>query len=120
MHWLQSFSVKFDKMQKLSVFVRNRLANIEKFCQVKPVSFCHVAGESNPADCVTRPFSFVTLQNRNFFHGPNFLKSNLNDFCIDSQFFTPNPRLDRCDVVARDQGPSPGDGAVVVVVANAS
>ena len=95
-HWLELNSVKFDKVQKLSVFVRNRLANIDRLCQGKLVSFRHVAGEINPADTVTRPFSYRVLQKTCFYSGPDFLKDNLEMVSLDTHVNIPNPIL-RCE-----------------------
>ena len=38
LHWLESYSIRYEKMQKQSVFVINRLAKIETLCNSKPVS----------------------------------------------------------------------------------
>ena len=88
--WLESHSVKYDKVQKLSVFVRNRLSKIEDFCLRNPVSFRHVSGETNPADCVSRPMSYRVLQKNNFYNGPDFLKTSINELCIDTVVNIPN------------------------------
>ena len=69
LQWLQSYSIYFDKTQKLSVFVRNRLKNIDDLCRNKSVMFRHVAGEGNPADFLTRPCSFKILSKSNYYAG---------------------------------------------------
>ena len=93
LHWLESHSIKFDKMQKLSVFVNNRLNRIEDLCKIKPIMFSHVAGELNPADHVTRPTSFRVLQKTQFYDGPDFIKGPLSEFSIDTLITIPNPIL---------------------------
>ena len=97
LHWLESYNIKFDKMQKLSVFVNNRLNNIAELCKTKPISFRHVSGETNPADSVSRPFSFRVLQKTKFYSGPEFLKSPLTEMSIDTVVNIPNPVLRRND-----------------------
>ena len=57
LNWIQSHSIKFDKMNKLSIYVTNRLNEIAKLCEIKPVTFEFCAGHQNPADAVSRPFS---------------------------------------------------------------
>ena len=71
--WLESYSVKFGKTQKLSVFVRNRLQNIDKICEKMPITFSHIAGEENPADCCTRPLSYRKLKSTCYLSGPKFI-----------------------------------------------
>ena len=93
LHWLLSYSVKFDKMQKLSVFVNNRLSKIEQLCEIKPVSFRHVTGEDNPADYVSRPFSYRVLNKTNFYDGPEFLQTPISQISPDTAITIPNPIL---------------------------
>ena len=95
LHWLEAHSIKFDKTQKLSVFVNNRLNNIEAMCQKFPVSFRHIAGEANPSDCATRPISYKVLQKTRFFEGPEFLNKPLHEIAIDTVFNIPNPFVRR-------------------------
>ena len=72
-HWLQSQAVNYDKMQKKSVFVRNRLEYIERQCLKNSVSFGFVATEQNPADCITRCLSPTMLKRSCYHCGPSFL-----------------------------------------------
>ena len=91
--WLNSHSIKYDKIQRLSVFVRNRLDCIDNLCKIKSVKFRHVSGEINPADSVSRPTSYRVLQKDLFYYGPNFLKSDLENDKMDSTIIIPNPFL---------------------------
>ncbi|XP_066981068.1 uncharacterized protein [Macrobrachium rosenbergii] len=69
--WLKSFSHKFDKMQKRSVFVMNKLNHITKLCEGRSVGFSFVSGMDNPADKITRCLSFKSLMKSNYHKGPN-------------------------------------------------
>ena len=67
--WILNFSVKYSKMNKLSVFIRNRLTRINKLCEVNPVEFRFCAGDHNPADYMTRVVSSNQLAQSNFHTG---------------------------------------------------
>jgi len=97
LHWLQSYSVHFDKMQKVSVFVKNRLQSIDHLCQKFPVKFQHVSGEDNPADKVSRHCSHKVLARSNYYTGPTFLceRSDCDEFTIT----VPNPNCKPVDEV---------------------
>ncbi|XP_064090003.1 uncharacterized protein LOC135204009 [Macrobrachium nipponense] len=75
--WIRSYSIKLDKLQKVSVFVKNRLLDINEICEKHPITFSFVSGEDNPADCITRCLSYKQLMRTNYFSGPEFLKNNL-------------------------------------------
>ena len=79
LHWINSFSQKMDKMNKQSVFVQNRLENIDKLCEKHPVTFSFVAGTQNPADVVTRNISPKLLERSNYLTGPSFLVDEPSD-----------------------------------------
>lgn len=70
--WIYSFVNKLDKMNKQSVFIRNRL---EKLTQLCPVNFTFVDGIHNPADCITKPMSYKQLSKSGYLSGPEFLLS---------------------------------------------
>jgi hypothetical protein len=98
LHWLNSYSIKFDKMQKMSVFIMNRLTTIDKLCLIKPICFGFTEGYTNPADAISRPFSYKKLSETCYHEGPNFLT------CADQNLISreheiavtiPNP-LARC------------------------
>ena len=97
LHWLESFAVKFSKMQKLTTFVNNRLNKIEELCKIKTVQFRHIAGELNPADCCSRPYSYRVLSKTRYFEGPEFLDKPLYETSLDSVITIPNPILRRDD-----------------------
>ena len=71
LNWLYASYQKLDKLQKVSPFVKNRLAKIVNLCEKKPIEFRFVAGKSNPADCITRCLSHKQLMATNYFEGPN-------------------------------------------------
>ena len=71
LNWLNLYVNKMDKMQNKSVFVMNRLAQVSKLCESNmPVKYLFCNGVSNPADFMTRPFSYKQLIRGNFFSGP--------------------------------------------------
>ena len=73
-HWIRSHFVNYAKMQKLSVFVQNKLRIIDGLCKQHPVTFHFTEGKLNPADFVTRICSYKTLISSSFFKGPDFLR----------------------------------------------
>jgi hypothetical protein len=73
LHWLNSQTSTLEKMQKLSVFVQNRLNYIEKRCREEPITFTSVGTNENPADCMTRCLSYNQLTKSCYFNGPKFL-----------------------------------------------
>ena len=89
LHWLNSYVSKMDKMQRLSIFVMNRINAIQRLCEKIPVKFCFVPGKGNPADSTTRSFSYNTLMKTNFLRGPdfNFIHNEFNDLSV----VIPNP-----------------------------
>lgn len=91
LHWLNSQAVTLDKMQKRSVFVRNRLDYIERQCENFPITFRFVSTTVNPADCLSRCLSFSQLQKSCYLPGPEFLRSgNLNP---ELSVTIPNPQI---------------------------
>ena len=75
-HWLTSQSVTLDKMQKKSVFVRNRLDSIERACKIFPTTFSFVGTHENPADFLTRCISPSLLSKSCYLTGPEFLRED--------------------------------------------
>ena len=53
--WINSYSHRLDKMNRNSIFIRNRLENLSKLCEIHPVRYRFVSGVENPADLITRP-----------------------------------------------------------------
>jgi len=91
LHWLAAFSRTFDKMQKPSVFVMNRLAFIERLCQKFPISFDFIATNANPADCLSRCISYSNLQKSCYINGPEFLTEPAAG--SDLEVTIPNPAV---------------------------
>ena len=71
--WVHSYSIKLDKVSKHSVFVMNRLSNINKICNSCPITFSFVTGEENPVYCITRSLSYNQLLKAKYSTGPDFL-----------------------------------------------
>ena len=69
LNWIAAYSVKFDKPNKLSVFVANRLQTICQLTVAHPIQFRFCAGTSNPADVVTRTISYSLLMKTNYVKG---------------------------------------------------
>ena len=100
LHWLQSYAENFDKMQKRSIFIMNRLRAIDELCRVFPVSFHFVEGCNNPADYLTRPMSYKQLVKTNYFTGPEFLLAEPNFYeNTDMTVIIPNPAARLVDEV---------------------
>jgi len=95
LHWLKSYNVNFDKMQKQSIFVKNRLEHIVRKCETFPVTFRFVATNFNPADCMTRAVSHKQLIKTDYLEGPTFLQEERDDVA-DLVITVPNP--DCCNV----------------------
>ena len=91
LHWIRKHSVKFEKLQSLSVFVKNRLRIINEICCKVPMTFHHVAGEINPSDNVTRHAGHKALLRCNYYEGPDFLSGSDMDFMGDLSVTLPNP-----------------------------
>ena len=73
--WLRSKAVEFGKVDRKQVFINNKLENIVKLCNGRPVIFDHITGTSNPADAVSRPMSANQLSKTNFHTGLSFCVS---------------------------------------------
>jgi len=69
LQWVTSAAHKFDKMNKRSVFVMNRLTDIQRLCEIHSVVFDFVPGAQNPADYVTRRISYKCLIKSNYLTG---------------------------------------------------
>ena len=91
LHWLNSYNVKFDKLNRKPVFVQNRLEKIHKLCEQQPIEFKFCSGEVNPADCISRCLSYRQLMKSNYLSGPSL--DIINE--VDDQFniVVPNPIL---------------------------
>ena len=89
LHWLNSAVNKVDKLNKLSVFVRNRLQDLQNMCDKIPIKFKFTAGENNPADCVTRCMSYKQIKKSNFLTGPDVNAIEASE----PEVIIPNPLL---------------------------
>ena len=105
--WIEDYSLKFSKMNDKSVYVRNRLEHISKLCKIKPVKFCFCTGVANPADAVTRAFSYKSLSNTTFMTGA--IVDDSNEF-IRPAITVPNPmlkvQLQSCILESSGENPS--------------
>ena len=77
--WISRYEVKLEKMPKLSSFVANRIMAIRRICEKTPISFCHISGELNPADFITRQISYKTLVKSCYLTAPSFLTDDNYD-----------------------------------------
>jgi len=73
--WIKGYFVNYDKMQKRSTLVMNKLKQIEDLCNTTPVTFRFIEGRENPADCISRPVSYNRLINTCYYKGPEFLRA---------------------------------------------
>ena len=73
--WLNAHVNKFEKMQRKSIFVMNRLNHISKLTEIHPVNFAFVSGVENPSDCITRQMSFKQYKKSCYLTGPKFLSN---------------------------------------------
>ena len=96
MAWLYSFNNSYEKMNKRSIYVLNRLTSINNLCKNRPVRFAHIAGNENPADAITRCLSQKILTKSNYFSGPDLELLNDNDSDVSS-IVIPNPNIDEID-----------------------
>ena len=99
LHWLEKSTVYFEKLQSVSVFVKNRLRKIEEICNKTPITFHHIAGEINPSDYLTRPTSHKRLNISNYLEGPSFLSGDISEMNSDIIVRIPNPRCIPTDEV---------------------
>ena len=68
--WLRSYNETFQKMNKKVVFVKNRLHSIAKLCENSPIDFSFISSKENPADYISRPFSYKILSKSCYWSGP--------------------------------------------------
>ena len=92
--WVNDYANKFDKMNKKTVFVLNRIKQIVKACDVHPINFGFISGIDNPADMVTRCISSKLLKRSNYISGPKFIVEELDSQSLNSlSFMVPNPNV---------------------------
>ena len=90
LHWLRAYAIQFDKMQKVSVFIKNKLGFIDQVCRKTPMTFLHVSGNENPSDILSRPTSYKIFSKSNFLKGPEVISSNFLDFYSGDIVTVPN------------------------------
>ena len=73
LNWINSAVNDLAKLNKLRIFVKNRLNYLMKLCDTHPVTFTFVDGIQNPADLTTRVVSPRKFVSSNYFTGPSFL-----------------------------------------------
>ena len=93
LNWLNAYANKLEKLNNASIFVKNRLDKICKYCANCPTEFRFVDGVQNPADFITRSVSSKILKKSNYISGPSFLKSSVNSMSRPDilTFSVPNP-----------------------------
>ena len=92
LQWVNKYVNGLEKMQKTSIFVKNRLEIIQRQCSKFPVKFRFISGLENPADLITRPVSYNQLIKSNFHLGPKFLRDEPGTELESDLWFTvPNP-----------------------------
>lgn len=92
-NWIRAHSIKFEKLNKLSVFVVNRLNKIAKLCEKVSITFEFCAGYQNPADAVTRPFSYNKLSKTCYYTGLPTAILNEMELSDNLSITVPNPDL---------------------------
>jgi len=101
LHWISSYTQTLDKMQKRSVFVMNKLNDIERMCRSCPIKFSFVSTNNNPADCLTRCVSYKQLCKTDYITGPSFLA---NSSCSEFDILLPNPHANvNCETTNSSQ-----------------
>ena len=97
--WLDADVNKLAKTQKRTVFVQNRIDEIKRLCEIKPVTFRFISGSENPADYISRCVSYKQLVKTNYMTGPLVEtlidpdKTDTLSVCI------PNPKINEVDKV---------------------
>ena len=89
--WVSAYNIKFDKMQKRTPFVFNRVVHIAKLCEIHPIRFSFISGSSNPADFITRCVSSKQLLKTNYLTGPDLNSSNGEESSDTLSFEVPSP-----------------------------
>ena len=88
-NWVMSLN-KLEKLNRHSVFVRNRLNRIKLLCETHPINFKFCAGIKNPADAVTRPFSYKMLAKTNYLSGLSISDIESMNTEVYSDIIVPN------------------------------
>ena len=101
LNWINSAVNDLAKLNKLKIFVKNRLNHLMQLCDAHPVTFTFVDGIDNPADLTTRVISPKKFYNSNYFTGPAFLHESSEEVSRADilQVTVPAPRQS-CTVMA--------------------
>ena len=99
LHLINSAICKFEKLNKLSVFVKNRLNSMQNLCEVFPVTLCFMSGKENPPYMVTRCVSYKQLSNSNYFSGPVVRKDEFSDLSVSVPSILPVDKVIYTSVV---------------------
>lgn len=89
LHWINGHQHKLEKLNKLSVFVMNRLNFLVEQCSKFPVVFSYIETKQNPSDCLTRCLSHKLLMKSPYINGPPFLRETIGPTLLD--VIVPNP-----------------------------
>ena len=87
--WIKSYFENYDKMQKRTTYVLNRLKQIGEMCEMRPIKFRYIAGHKNFADYISRAVSYNKLKATNYFSGPEL--SFISEEQPDIQVTVPAP-----------------------------
>lgn len=93
LNWVNSHANKLEKMQKRTPFVMNRLETITRACGIHSINFSFIAGETNPADLMTRPVSYKQLMKTCYITGPAFISTDRSNDTCEIQFTVPHKNL---------------------------
>ena len=91
LQWIRGFCINYEK-QNNSVFVKNRLKKIQDLCAENPITFRHISGINNPADKVTKPCSYKTLEKSKYYEGADFMREKA--LFSDLEVYLPNLLMD--------------------------
>ena len=92
LHWLQALAFGFEKMQRVSILVKNKLKQIDELSQKKSITFHHISGSNNTADYCTRPTSYRLLSETKFYEGPSVIRDSVASKS-DLTITLPNPHV---------------------------
>ena len=74
--WLSAKLIKFSKIERKGSIINNTLDSIVKLCDKFPITFKHIKGTTNPADCATRCMSYKLLMKSKFLNGESLNESS--------------------------------------------
>ena len=89
--WVNSWTHGLEKMNKSSVFVKNKLSEVDQICRECPVEFNFISGAGHPADFISKCVSYKLLIKSNYFSGPS--QENVEASKEIYKFKVPNPNF---------------------------